>query len=378
MSRRVRGSGEGPRLATPAESDQLGELMSRSFGFHQHREARPQRRRPRHRHGVRGSWVLERDGKLVSHIKLVYNHLSIFGCRLKISSIGGVGTDPDYRGQGLATTLLEHCLNEATRAGAALMLISGQRGLYRRASAVNAGGTFEVTVEPGSIRAEGEHSVRPVQSEDWLACARLYQAEPVRFIRSADFFRRSLTTGWHREAWVVESRGGMVAYIRLGRGWGREHDRPWRNVVEYAGARAALVGALPSMLKAGGIGQLDFCFPRHDQELAYIFASEGLERKATTIADHTIRLLHLPTLMRSLRPYLRARLAPAEARQLAFGQEEETCVFGYGDDRISLDLGQSARLCLGGRGAVSVSGELGRVLASLFPVPLPLPGMNYV
>ena len=368
---------DGPRLVRPEELEELGDLMTISFGG----ALRPRRgrRRRRPRWMVRsGAWVVARDGRLASHIRIAYNTVSLYGCRLRIASIGGVCTHPDYRGQGIATILLDHCITESARAGASLMLISGERGLYRRAHAVHAGPTLEARLAPTSVKpASPPLTARRGTAEDWFACASLYQSEPVRFVRRADFFRQALEHS-HRETWVIDSNGSPATYVVLSREWGTPPESRRRNVSEYAGSRAALADGLPGLFEAGGYEQIEFAVPTHDRELAGIFARQRLGLRPGTVEDHTIRLLDVNRLMRRLGPYVAARLPRSEARGLSFGQEDDGCIFRLGDEKVELGLAKSAALVLGGPEAPKVPGELGRVLASLFPVPFPMPGMNYV
>ncbi len=318
-------------------------------------------------------------GKPVSHIKVVYNHLLIHGARVKVASIGGVCTHPEFRGRGAATALLDRCMAEATEAGATVLIISGGRGLYRRAQAVDAGRTFRARISPDSIgRADGACTIRPATPDDWGVVARLYQQEPVRFVRSADFVASVVSHRHHGRLWIVESTAGdVLAYVTLGRDWGERHDAPRRLVGEYAGSRAALVQALPAIIEASELELITFDFPADDRELAYLFAREGVGMKPSTIKDHTMRLLNLPELMRRLKPYTEARLARSDARKLSFRQGEE-CVFGCGSEEARFDVGRATALVLGGPEASRVGGELGRLLSSIYPIPLPLPGMNYV
>ena len=337
------------------------------------------RRRRRPRWTVRsGAWVVARDGRLASHIRIAYNTVSLYGCRVKVASIGGVCTHPDYRGQGMATILLDHCIKESARAGASLLLISGERGIYRRAHAVDAGPTLEARLTPTSIEpGPPPLTARRGTAEDWFACASLYQSEPVRFVRRADFFRQSFQHA-HRETWVIDWEGSPAAYVVLSRHWGTSREDRRRVVAEYAGWRAALAEGLPALFEAGGYEQIELAVPTHDGELAGIFARRGLGLRPGTLEDHTIRLLDVNRLMRRLGPYVAARLPRSQARGLSFLQEEDGCIFRLGDQKVALSLAQSAALVLGGPEAPEVPGELGRVLASLFPVPFPMPGMNYV
>jgi GNAT superfamily N-acetyltransferase len=153
----------------------------------------------------RESRIIAVDGKPVSHIRIIYNHLSIYGVRIKTASLGGVCTDPEFRGRGIATRLLDYCIDEATRAGAKLLIISGDRGLYLRAQAALAGPVWETRIvhrEHGD--SEQALTVRAAGPDDAPALSRLHQAEPVRYLRSGDFFARMLRHG-HRQPWLIES-----------------------------------------------------------------------------------------------------------------------------------------------------------------------------
>ncbi|UCC68788.1 MAG: GNAT family N-acetyltransferase [Armatimonadota bacterium] len=366
----------------------MGDLVAVSFGG-AIRPRRGRRRRDGWWEARPGSWVIARDGKPVSHIRVVYNVLSVYGCQLKIASIGGVCTHPDYRRRGIAGALLDHCIEVAADAGASLLLISGERGLYRRAMAVDAGPTYEVEVRPGSVKASTRTPqarapqaraprARRAAPGDWVSCARLHQREPVRFVRSAGFFARAFSGHGGRGAWVIECGGEVAAYVLLSRPWGTPRDHPRRLATEYAGSRAALVEGLPSLFESSGFERITFRAPQWDREMAYLFRRAGLDGKPATLLDHTIRLLDLPRLMRRLRPYVAARLLRAESRRLTFEQEGHRCVFALGDEMVELGLKEACALVLGGPEAPQVEGELGRVLAALFPLPCPLPGMNYV
>jgi hypothetical protein len=138
------------------------------------------------------------------------------------------------------------------------------------------------------------------------------------------------------------------------------------------------LNGLPSLFEVSGYEQIGLGAPRWDGEIAYLLNRAGLELKPATLLDHTVRLLDLPRLMRRLRPYVAARLSSVERRRLAFEQAEGRCSFALGDERIGLDLTHACGLVMGGPEAPRLEGELGRVLDLLFPLPFPLPGLNYI
>jgi predicted N-acetyltransferase YhbS len=365
-----------PRAPRPDEMDDLEDLSALCFGFG--RRPREGGRVRRRRRVPKSARIIALDGKPVSHVAVVYNTIFVQGARAKAASFGGVCTHPDYRKRGLASELLDSCFGEAYEAGATMVLISGARGLYRRAGAQPAGPVWEAVVrESAVVPAPAALAVRRAAAEDWPAVAAMHLAEPVRFVRNAAFYEAMVSRGWHRSMWIIEHEGRPAAYVSLARDWGVPRGVQSRLLGEYAGSRAALLDGLGALFAAAELNQLTFAFPQFDGELTYLCRQRGMSLASRTIPSHTIRLLHLPALMKALRPYLLARLSPAEVRGLAVAQDEEGCHFRLGEESADLDPARATALVLGGRERPRLDGDLGAVLERIFPVPVPLPGANY-
>ncbi len=364
-----------PRVPRPEELDDLSDLSAISFGFE---PRRPGERRRRHSgHGRSESRIIAMDGKPVSHIRIVYNHLSIEGAKVKVASFGGVCTHPDYRERGIASRLLNHCLSEVIEAGAKLLIISGMRGLYRRIDSVPVGPVWTASLKADSLpRATAGLTARAAEASDWPALAVLHQAEPVRFLRSSRFYAGA-TAGGYSRAYVIEHDGAPVSYLCLSRIWDLPHDAPVRRFREYAGSRAALLAGLPAVFKATGLSEIQIEFATYDREFSYLATSHGIPLEPDTIYSHTIRLLDLPGLMRALRPYLQARLSPSDLRGLGVEQADGVCRFSLAGEWAELNLSQAGFVVLGGQEAPEIGGALGRLTSAIFPVPVPLPGLNY-
>jgi GNAT superfamily N-acetyltransferase len=373
---------DGPRAPRRGELDALLDLVCEVWPhFHDcytAEELHAAIRRPVHRREAR---VIVEGDRVVSNIQVLYNHVSVYGSRFGVAGIGCVCTREDRRRRGLAGAVLEHCLAEMTARRARLLYVSGDRSLYRRNHCVSAGSYLEAELDRESLGpANPSLAVRRISEDEWAAVAPLHQAEPVRFIRRADFL--SETVFWwddmDPDMWVIEWQQRPVASVVLVRHWGSEPGGTVREVQEYAGSRGAMLDALPDICDAMGVSRVQFSFPTSDRELAHMLGALGATLTPATLPSHTMRLLNLPGLMRDLRQYLAALLPRSDLRRLSFDQQDATCRFAYRDQAVELDLGQSALVVLGGPDAPAVPGDLGRVLAHVFPLPVPAPGLNHL
>jgi hypothetical protein len=126
-------------------------------------------------------------------------------------------------------------------------------------------------------------------------------------------------------------------------------------------------------------------FPAHDTEMTHLLRSRGVDLHPDTIHSHTFRLLDVPGLLRALRPYFGARLPAAALRAFSVtpsGQRVspagERVNMQFGSEQADLSLSEAAATMFGGPAAPVIDGELGELVYRVFPVPLPLPGLNYV
>lgn len=79
----------------------------------------------------RNQWIFLSDGKPVAHVGIFPFSLKIFGRTLSAGGIGGVATDPAFRGHGLMQRLMQHADEDMCRRGFALGILWGDRKRYR-------------------------------------------------------------------------------------------------------------------------------------------------------------------------------------------------------------------------------------------------------
>ena len=335
-------------------------------------------RRRVHRRDAR---VMVEKGRVISNAQVLYSKVSVYGCQFKVASIGCVCTREDRRGKGLASVVLEHCLAEMNEGGSGLLYVSGDRSLYRRNHCVHAGRFFMAELNPKSLPPSTVAlTARRVNCDEWPALAPLYQAEPVRFVRRAEFL--SETCFWwddcQPEIWAIECDGCSLAYLVIRPPWDDRSQEPTRVVMECAGSRAAMLGGLPALFEAEGISRIRLPVAGEDRELIHLLGRLGIGLSPITLPDHTIRILDLPGLMRKLRPHLAGLLSRVELRRLSFDQKGENCTFAYADERAEMNLSEAALVVFEGAEAPRVCGALGRVLSRVFPLPIPAPGCNHI
>lgn len=215
-------------------------------------------------------WIVREGERVISLVGAFRRDLYLQGCRTSTAALGAVCTDPAYRSQGLAGLILRSLALHLTQQGVRVLIISGDRPLYRRMGGVRSGLVHWITVPasptPTLAAAEDQwwvEEVRPEQSEQLAEVLRLYEQEPVRFERSLEDLRGfvgALPHGFdgtrYRRLWLArQGRSGPArAYLTTdgptwpaaspavdepiywqAREWGGDRAAVWRLAAELAG-----------------------------------------------------------------------------------------------------------------------------------------------
>jgi len=333
--------------------------------------------------------VFVHRGAPVAQIGVFHSRLNVCGSQTHIASIGGVGTHPDYRGMGLGTRLLDHCTRKLVAEGACVMLISGTRGLYRRAGCVPAQ-IFRHVVWTGPQDGArlSPFTVRPATEADARQCAMLYQMEPVHLVRCVEEFERRLRCrvpdGRLADNWIIEQASEPVAYMLTAVPWGKSREDGVHEMGllgEYAGDRSVLLTAIDGLLANPELRELRLAVPWWDRGMLDWITPPNVDLGWSVLTAHTMRIVNWPGLMRDLRLYVAQRLTRRERRGLRFEQAGDRFAITRGRGRLEFDGMAITRLVLGvPQGAedlVPVPADgLGEVVRALFPLPSFIPGLN--
>jgi len=364
---------EGPRPILPEEYPGLLLLVNSVFHHGHIHQALPLLFNPENYHRL---WVVFEDGKPVSHLGMICKDVRLGSVATRVAAYGCVCTYPEYRGRGHASRLLQAAFAASEAEGADLVMISGGRGLYRRAGCTNLGG-----IQVGRLRLEGVADASLTFHRfagDITPFARLAEGEPVRWVRSEADWQILLTQdplgSYHWERVWASREGQPVAYAIL-KVWdehhhhaGHEHhDHPRAALAEWAGERQAVLAATRYACPDRTVG---CTVPWHDREMRHL-AFAGQEVKAET--NGTGKVLNLPRLLSRI---------PGLPADLACSGDRERWVLTLADESLVLE-GEAPGWLVWGHPEgktdfLPAPGPLREALEGVFPLPRLCYGLNYV
>ncbi len=333
--------------------------------------------------------IIVEDNKPVSHIGISKSEITVYGCRTKVGSIGSVCTHPEYRGRGLATKLLEDCIRKLNEDEVDIMLVSGGRGLYKRAGCVEAGRVHNFRISWDDLEKFERQDIKvfPYEERDLADVMAIYQKEPVRFCRPLEDFRKVLGSGAamdrKAETLIVRMADNFLGYLVVQTpAEVKEGEKRVANVVEYAGVRTAIAGAISSLFNRYGIQEIGFNIPFHDIEFIYTFKRKELESTMGNIPG-TIKIINFPGLMDRFRPYISERLGKKKKDSLTFTREDDRFAVYFGEEQFNTDGKSLVQIVFGtGDGKqekmIPREGEMSKILRDIFPLPFVWPGLNSV
>lgn len=373
---------DGPRALARAERPALLDLVGRVF--------RPEMRddyAPLYADANLDNCRAVFDGpRPVSFIAYRAFEARLGGARVRLACLGSVATDPDYRGRGLATRVLEDCEARMVASGVHGVLISGARTLYTRQGARRVGRWthFRVTpAEAGRLAASGIEVAPARKRADALEA--LNAEEPVAWVRSSGHWAGELATGVcenHPATPYLVLKGGRPAAYLVVHATRGEAEKAENRVCEWAGPRALVAGALARVAKLQPVACFQIKVPGHDATMRAALEGAGLAGEAAP-GQYTLKVLDPAALWRAALPLARERaggLADEVGVRLALNGRFE---FRLGPDALALDWDALPRAFFGDadgadREWFASAGRLGEALARALPLPCLRYGYNYV
>jgi GNAT superfamily N-acetyltransferase len=281
---------DGPRGARPEELAGVLALVNAVFTGEDMGAAFPTLFHPDNAQWLRTFWD---GGTAVAHVGVWLGRIWSRGRPLAVAHVGAVCTRPEYRRQGLAGALLADALPRLRSAGVGLLLISGDRSLYRRLGARPFGRLLRYRIareQAGAAESARLAVAAPDPRAAAAEMAALYDQEPVRYARAPAEWAALLPA----KGYVPPARGlaaatarrldgTLAAYLLLGR---VRQPRPEEQapavlpVHEFAGERAAVLAALRAALDAAAAEVAELLVQPGDGHLRRLLEDRGLVPEA--------------------------------------------------------------------------------------------------
>lgn len=239
------------------------------------------------------------ENKVVGVVSYVLTpiHLGLFS--LNLASIGAVTTHPDFRGQGIASTLLNLAEAKMKAEETDLVVISGDLGIYRRFGADHLSLMASFTLP----QVRSDYALIEVLPKDFPNYYELYRQQPFIFQRSKTEFKTLVKAVVSEDPWEQSYFHGMVldgsivGYLVL-------NTRPQRNygvIREFAGSAKALIGVTGLLMEKYDLKQVKLELAHNDPQVLVLNAL-GLHHKHLPM-ESTMKILDFNRLIDKLQPY---------------------------------------------------------------------------
>lgn len=164
-------------------------------------------------------FALRRDGRICAMAGLFPIVLCIADREIRIAGIGGVSTHPEFRGEGLMTVLMRHCVALMRQQGYPMSYLGGQRQRYLYFGFERCGRELSFTVSKANVRHHFNNSsgisFEPIEAGDErIATISLMHAKQLVHCERAPDKEYHALIGWKRRPYAATDEDGrMVGYL---------------------------------------------------------------------------------------------------------------------------------------------------------------------
>jgi predicted N-acetyltransferase YhbS len=328
-----------------------------------------------HNDNLNNLFVFSENGRVVSLVGMVERKARIVECGLHVACMGAVSTYEEYRGRGLASQLVHAAVDKARADGVDVMLISGDRTLYRRIGAMPVGRDLRCIagVDVLDTLHNPRLQVRKAQHGDLAACSAAYDEKPARFVRPPEDWADRINSdtaakGWHHLL-IVEEDGAFRGYIAINRG----PEWSTGEVAEFGGTPAAVAGALRSAGDMTTETSFKITLQQHDEALHALLSRAGATFAPVSV-DGAWTIVNFTRLMEQLRPWIEQRLGTTAVQSLKYSEDEETCTLSMRGETLTLSRAEAVATIFG----TPTDASPPPPFEDIFPVPTIAYGIGYV
>ncbi len=334
-------------------------------------------------HQLKTKWILKAGKRFAANVS-VFPFVSIVeGRKLKVAGIGSVATEPDFRGRGYTTRLMEHLNGQLAKEGYDLSILWGFH-LYRSFGYEMAMPKEKFFFSARLLKASKPNGVlQPAKPGDWKSMFRLFQKHPQhnqRILAYYDSLYHRYRRDFPKPFWIWKKGEKTLAYAIFGKAWGGNTE-----VVEWGGEAEGVVDLVKHFLLSGQAKELTVSIPgKHPLGR---WAGGECDSWEKTTEGCMVKILNLAGVLKAFEPQLRRRYSQAGVPvrrsftfQMEGGQAATLALHkglrvapneAKGTIPIFLTRLEAVRLLLGhGRPseAVRMKGQDAKIFDALFPL----------
>ena len=301
MPREIEASWEnGIRSVRRNEMGRLRQLLDNVF-FEGLSDMQPHAFNDDNMHNLR---VVVENGEVVSHIGTIRRNISIMGCTLRVASLGGVATCEAHRGKGHATALLRDTMRHCRQDGVDYIMVSGYRNMYHRYGCryVGRDWIYHIASERANDFDDTTWTITQASKADVETIGAIYRREPVRWLRPPSDIAFGID-GWVQnrpaKTYLIHRGNQPVAFGVMQQA--RERDEGQVHLLDYAGERSAIVGALGKFIDNQHLNRLSMHVKGYDTVLRGLLEARDLSGEQANLPGTTM-IIHFRTIARKNAP----------------------------------------------------------------------------
>lgn len=298
------------RTVRAEEIDELYRFLERCYGFWRGfaAECYPDKAQT-DEESLRRHLVIERDGRIVSHVAIYPMEVVIGPARVQCGGIGGVATLPEERGKGYMSRLMHESIRRMEEAGVSLSVLWGDQQRYQNFGYETCGVKYRLLVtHRGLQRADVEPAeLREVDPREGGAVAEVRRLHAQLTCRVE---RPQLDLQLRRHD--VRLFLGPGGYIITSKSWGGE--LAVKEIVSPDGAEAGMILSLLNMTYSSAARvEMGTC------DAAAVDRLLGVASMWSMHPQGMLRIIDWTKLSAELRPLLEERLVGVQPFSVSVG-----------------------------------------------------------
>jgi len=267
--------------------------------------------------------IIFEDGKPVADVNFLKQHIKIQDSIINAASIGAVCTNEKYRKRGYASLILDDVEEKMYRENIDVVLISGERELYKRRGCICVNNFYEYKIKP--LKIETDITTKKYTQNFLADMFSIYNKISTRYIRTYEEFKillNSATIPWGKfsyKKYVFIKNNTLVGYLVL-----RiiNDNIKYGQVIEYYGNidTKVLYYNFANIAYKLGLEYIKYHVHIKDNENKL----KRYDDKQITNLHGTIKIINFESLMKNLKQYFIQYVPKHIVESIKFKEKDKT------------------------------------------------------